>query len=123
MFRDDAQTHAAIRLLLGTIPGLARMWTETGPTDEAAHVVEGTSSAMSSGEVLLVRVAFDLYNGQGGASFGRVLNTLGNEPLNALGALLVAFTQSPEAIEVWIAAQRARTRDSKPRPIEGTARH
>ena len=38
MFRDEKQTHSAIRALLATLPGLGRLWTDTGPTDEAAEV-------------------------------------------------------------------------------------
>jgi len=60
MFRDEKQTHRAICTLLDTIPGLGRYWTDTGPTEEAARVVEQGGGALSSGEALLVRVAFDL---------------------------------------------------------------
>ena len=103
MFQTETQTHAAIGSLLTTIPGLGRYWTATGPTEEAARVMEGRGEALSSGEELLLRVAFDLWNGRGGADFGRMFGTLGNEPLAALGSLLVAVTQGPEAIDAWIA--------------------
>ena len=104
MFRDEAQTHRAIRTLLDTIPELGRYWTDTGPTEEAARVVEQGGGALSSGEALLVRVAFDLWNGRGGADLGRVVHTLGSEPLAALGTLLVAMSGPDDAaIDAWIA--------------------
>ena len=103
MFQTEAQTHAAIRTLLDTIPGLGRYWTATGPTDEAARVVEQGGGALSSGEALLVRVGFALWNGHGRADFGRMLATLSPEVLTALGSLLVAMAQGSEAIDGWIA--------------------
>jgi hypothetical protein len=104
MFRDEAQTHRAIRALLDTTPKLERYWTDTGPTEEAARVVAQSGAALSSGEWLLLRVAFDLWNGRGGADFGRVVHTLGSEPLAALGTLLVAVSQPDDpAIDAWIA--------------------
>lgn len=112
MFRDEAQTHAAIRTLLDTLPGLGRLWTDTGPTDEAVRLVETRGGALSSGEALLVFVAFDLWNGQGGAQLGRVFHILSAEPLAALGLLLAAVTRGPDAIDAWIAAQRAPSRGS-----------
>lgn len=106
MFRDEKQTHSAIRALLATLPGLGRLWTDTGPTDEAARTLEGGGPAMSTGEALLVRVAFDLWNKGGNAPLGHVINTLGNAPLAALGGLLVALTQRPEALDAWINTTR-----------------
>ena len=104
MFRDEEQTHRAIRTFLDTIPGLGRYWTDTGPTEEAGRVVEQRGGALSSGEALLVRVAFDLWNGRGGADFGRVVHTLGSEPLAALGALLKAMSHPDDAaIDQWLA--------------------
>ena len=103
MFRDEKQTHRAIRTLLDTIPGLGRYWTDTGPTEEAARVVEQYGGALSSGEWLLLRVGFDLWNGQGHADFGRMLGTLGPVPLGVLGSLLVAMRNTdPAAIDRWI---------------------
>lgn len=113
MFRDDTQAHAAIRTLLDTIPKLGRFWTDTGPTDEAVRLVEARGGALSSGEALLVFVAFDLYNGRGGAQLSRVIHTLGNEPLSALGSLLVSLTHGPEAIDTWIATQRGRAAERR----------
>lgn len=103
MFRSEAQTHAAIRTLLETIPGLGRYWTTTGPTEEAARVVEQGDGGLSSGEALLLRAGFDLWNGQGRADFGRMFAVLGAAPLAAVGSLLVAVTEGPEAIDGWIA--------------------
>jgi hypothetical protein len=104
MFRNEPQTHTAIRTLLGTIPRLDRYWTDTGPTEEAARLVTQYGGALSAGEWLLLRVGFDLWNGRGGADFGRVVHTLGSEPLAALGSLLVAISNPDDtAIDQWIA--------------------
>ena len=112
MFRDEQQTHRAIRTLLDT-SGLGRYWTDTGPTEEAARIVEQRGGALSAGEALLVVVGFDLWNGHGGADFGRVAHTLGSDALAALGSLLVAMSNPDEgAIDGWIART---ARPSSPR--------
>jgi len=108
MFRDEAQTPAAIRRLLATVyRDVDRWWTDKGPTEAAVRVVTERDGPLSAGEVLMVFVAFDVWTGGGGATLSRVLAVLGNEPLAALGSLMVAIARGPEAIDAWTAQQPA----------------
>ena len=62
MFRTEAQQCKAIRVLLSSLR-LDHLWTAQGPTEHACQFLE--SSPLSSGEQILLRCAFDLWNGAG----------------------------------------------------------
>jgi hypothetical protein len=104
-FRDDRQKHEVIGALLG--PRLAAYWGETGPTELAFQVLERGSPTLSQGEALLILFAFDLWNGQGHASLGKVLGVTDAETLRRIGSLLVALSSeyAEEAIDLWIAQE------------------
>jgi len=82
MWRNEAHQCAVIRKLLAPHPAIARLWTSQGPTELACEYLEG--SPLSSGEQLLLRVAFDIWNGGGGAKVGELLHTLDERNLRAV---------------------------------------
>jgi hypothetical protein len=84
MWRSERQQCEVIRRLLAPHHALARLWTPTGPTDKACQLLEDDGGPMSSGEVLLLRVAFDIWNGGGGAKVGDLLSTLDERNLRAV---------------------------------------
>lgn len=68
MFATTAQQCQAIRLLLSSLR-LEHLWTAKGPTRQAINYLEG--SPLSHGEQVLIRCAFDFWNGQGKVTLGR----------------------------------------------------
>jgi hypothetical protein len=48
MFRDDAQTFSAVMVLLHSVR-LERLWTASGPTNEAVELAEKRGGPMSHG--------------------------------------------------------------------------
>lgn len=103
MFQNDTQRCQAIRVLLSSL-GLERMWTTTGPTDEACELLEQKGGYLSSGERLLLFVAFDMWNGDGHADFGKLLYSLDGARQRLVGELLVAMSaETNQTIDAWIA--------------------
>jgi hypothetical protein len=61
-------------------------------TNDAENVIadlEQDGGPLSSGEILLLRVAFDLWNGGGGAKVGELLATLDGRNLRAVALALL----------------------------------
>lgn len=103
MFRNDVQKCDAIRVLLG--PALARtFWNSKGPTEVACNLVERRGIPLSHRERILLFVAFDLWNGDGHADLGQIVNVLDSEDLRRIGTLLVAIASQhgDRAIDTWI---------------------
>lgn len=98
MFRDERQQVAVCRALLKRVR-LERLWTHDGPTEEAVDLLE--ASPLSHGEHLMLRVAFDFWNGRGEARLAELLATLDGPNLRAIGTLLGAMADSSE-IEQWL---------------------
>lgn len=107
-FRDDAQACRAIAALLeaSELPPLRGLWTPTGPTSEAVELVEAGGGAMSSGEAVMLRAAFDFWNGQGGATLDALLHTLDPRRAGLVCGLVLAVHEGGEAVERWIAGSR-----------------
>jgi hypothetical protein len=105
MFENDGQRCEAILVLLASLR-LERLWTMKGPTDEACELLEQRGGYLSSGERLLLFVAFDMWNGDGHADFGRLLYSLDGERQTMVGLFLIAMAQGSHAIDQWIEAQR-----------------
>lgn len=86
MWRSERQRNDTILALLKTArlytpehPTFDRgLWTEDGPTDLACDYIE-KGCPLSHGETLVLQVAFDIWNGAGGAKVGELLSTL-DEP-------------------------------------------
>jgi hypothetical protein len=106
LFRDDAQACAAIGVLLGAA-GLERLWTCTGPTPDADLLTVGEGVALSAGEWLLLRAAYDLWNGKGGLAFAEVARGLSGEPARMLFTLTTAVSTSPTAVDHWLSEHGA----------------
>ena len=61
MFRSDAQLARACRALCSRA-GLGRLWTATGPTDEAIEIFEANGGPLSSGERVMLLAAWAFWN-------------------------------------------------------------
>ena len=106
MFRDDRQLAAVCQALCGLVR-LPTLWTATGPTDRAEGLKQG-GGPLSHGEKVMLFVAWAVWNGQGGLTFGEVINTLDGANLEAVGELLVALGEGSTAIEGWLEQYGAR---------------
>lgn len=84
MWRNERQQCAVIQKLLAPHPAIAGLWTSTGPTKLACTLLEQNGGPLSSGEILLLRVAFDIWNGHGKAEVGELLATLDEGNLRAV---------------------------------------
>lgn len=102
-FRHDAQACRAILALFeaSELPRLRGLWGPSGPTSEAVELVKG--GALSSGELAMLRAAFDFWNGQGGATLDALLHTLDLPRARLVCGLVLAVHEGGEAVERWIA--------------------
>jgi len=105
MFRSTKQQCQAIRILLRSLR-LDHLWTETEPTKQAVNYLAG--SPMSHGEEVLLRCAFDFWNGEGRVELGRdLLGVLDNMRLERVLTLALAVNASAEAVDKWISSNGA----------------
>ena len=109
MFRSDAQLARVCRAFCGRAR-LGRLWTEDGPTDEAMAVLENDGGALSSGERIVVLIAWSLWNGQGRVTVADVLHRLDSTSLVMLGKLLLAVAAGGSTIDAWLAETEERLR-------------
>jgi len=100
-FRDDQQIAACCIVLCRSVR-LASAWTLNGPTLFALNVRDG-KTGVSSGEGLLVRMAFDLWNGEGGVTFSRMIDSLDGVRMRMVAGLLAACATSSAAVDGWLA--------------------
>lgn len=86
-WKDERTACQAIRrMLAGT--HLQHLWTEDGPTPDACDLLDAGGGPLSHGQQVMLRAAFDLWNGQGNATLGDLVNVLDTKNLRAvLGAL------------------------------------
>lgn len=101
MFRNDRQACLAIRALLATLHPLRAAWTLDGPTEQAVAWLR--RSSLSHGEEVMLRVAFDLWNGDGGAKLADLIGVLDAKRSEAVLGLLLALNRGPRAVDEWIA--------------------
>lgn len=101
MFKNDQQICACIRVLLHSAR-LEQLWTATGPTDEALALLRDKGGYLSSGERLMLFVAFDFWNGQGNAEFGKLINVLDADKLGLVCSLAIAVAEGEEAVAFWL---------------------
>jgi hypothetical protein len=107
MFKSEAQQCKAIELLLSSV-GLQYqyLWTARGPTEQACKLLE--RSPLSLGDQLLLRGAFDLWNGAGKVLLcDDLLGAL--DPARSLMLLLLvmAVNSGGSAVDEWIARGQA----------------
>jgi hypothetical protein len=103
-FRDRAQRAAVCATLTQEIWG-GPYWTAEGPSLKANHDWVWRSS-LSTGERILICVALDLWNRSGAAEIGDLLRHLDHSHVCRIGALLVAISAGPAAIDRWLAEYR-----------------
>jgi hypothetical protein len=102
MFRDDQQACRAIRVLLGSVfRDVDALWPETGPTPLSLRYLK--ASPLSHGEYLMLQVAFDFWNGHGGAKFADLISVLDQRPLVFVCELATAVPNGPDAVDAWVA--------------------
>jgi hypothetical protein len=100
MFRDERQRLDVVRIWLGSL-GLERFWTIDGPTEAAIKVVR-SGSPLSHGQTVMLRIAFDIWNGEGNARFADCLYVLDSTRMRLIGTFIVAFAAGGHAIDRWI---------------------
>jgi hypothetical protein len=99
MMRNDAQLNAVCTAVCRRM-GKPSLWRSSGPTELAFSWVE--ASPLSSGERVLLLLAFAIYNGSGGLSVGSLLATLSGNQLAFVGSLLVAIGNGAAGVDEWL---------------------
>lgn len=104
MFRDDTQRAKAIQLMLSNLVNaeVRGLWTERGPTELAFSIQDRGGGPYSTGENLMLRVAWDFWNGSGHADFGDVVGRLDPHNLRAALSLGLALAGGGAAVDAWI---------------------
>lgn len=109
MFKTEKQQCEAIRCLLASL-NLHRFWTLKGPTRQACVDLEG--SPLSSGEQVMLRVAFDFWNGAGKVMLYRdLMGTLDSTRLFKIATLMLAANAGGDAVDEWIVKEMAEQRE------------
>lgn len=83
-------------------------WSSAGPSRVARNIRDGQVVASGDEEFLLLMLAFDLHDGTGEAKAYDLLTSLDPPELAAVGSLLVALSEGPDAVGRWLQAQRVR---------------
>lgn len=99
-FRDDEQRARACVALCACV-NLRGAWTLDGPAPLALAVAEGRAP-LSSGEALLVRVAWAFWNGEHGPTLADLVGVLDPRRMNVVASLLVAHADGADAIDAWL---------------------
>lgn len=90
MWRSEQARNEAILKMLSTTPGVLRVWSNRGPSDEAVRLLDADGGYLSSGERLLLKAAFDLWNGRGHCRVDELLDALDEKRLRAVAEALMA---------------------------------
>ena len=107
------QLAGACQVLSGAA-GFADLWTLDGPTDVAEGVRDAmrTAAARAAGvadwEALLVRLAWDVWDGSGRVTAAELLS-LSGPLLETVGTLLAAMGKGPRAVDEWLRLERGLT--------------
>lgn len=89
MWQTDTQAAETIARMLKVLHR-DELWDADGPTRAACDYLEAGGGPLSHGEQVLLRVAFDLWNGKGKATIDDLVNVLDDRCLQAvLRAVLV----------------------------------
>jgi hypothetical protein len=103
MWSNEQQQCVAIRALLRRVH-LESLWAETGPTVRASELLMDGGGPMSHGEAVMLRIAFDLWNGGGKATVDDLLSVLDGGNLAAVGSLLIELSNARPDIDKWVVA-------------------
>jgi hypothetical protein len=98
MWANERARNEAIRRMLGDRT-LKRFWTDRGPTQEAMALLEAGGGYLSSVERVMLRTAFDLWNGSGKCLVSDLLDTLDEERLQAVAEAILARDAGGERVE------------------------
>ena len=103
MFSSETQLSRVCRAFCAR-GRLTELWTDEGPTVQARDLAERGGGPLSSGERLLLLVAWSLWTACSHVTVGEVLYNLDSTSLTMLGKLMIAAGQGGgEAIEAWLA--------------------
>jgi hypothetical protein len=109
MFKNEEQQCTAIRCLLASL-NLHHFWTPKGPTKQAVDYLDG--SPLSTGEQVMLRCAFDFWNGEGKVMLYRdLLGVLDSTRLHKVLSLALAANSGAAAVENWITIEMAEQRE------------
>lgn len=113
MFRCEAQLARACRALCDRA-GLGRMWTASGPSDEAIALFEAGGGPLSSGESVVLLSAWAFWNSAEKATLADVVYRLDDKNLRAVATLMLAVAGGGHAIDEWLAAMEQDTGRAEP---------
>lgn len=103
MLRDGQ--IARIANVLCARAGIENAWVNGRPTNEVVRIQK--ERTRSSGELILVDIAFSVFNGYGKANVSDVIHVLDGQHLRMVGELLTAIGKSEEDggddAEAWLA--------------------
>jgi hypothetical protein len=113
-FANDVQRGRVCAALTAWIPG-APHWRPRPelsdvprPTDHVFKVIDGEVPCAGS-EREMMRIAVDMWNGNGGSSFATALHSFDRRNLAMVGSLLVAIAGETSAdVERWLAQYEGR---------------
>jgi hypothetical protein len=101
VFESEAQRARVCRVLCERAR-LGGMWTGEGPTEEAVLLLQRDGGPLSSGERIVLLVAFAVWSGEGKVLLDDVVCRLDQRNLHAIGTLMAAVANGGCAIEQWI---------------------
>lgn len=103
MFQNDTQRVAVCRAILQRV-GLSTLWVSSGPTEAAFAYLK---APLSAGEGLLVRIAWDTWNGSGKVSLAEMFARLSKSHVYVITALIDAVAEGPDCVDEWLDDQGA----------------
>jgi hypothetical protein len=106
LFRDDEQASAAIRVVLASA-GIAYLWDEGGPTQEAKRLRIERTATLSPAEHVLLLTGFDLWAREGRVTLVDLLERVEGESLQALLSLSAAVSAGLLAVDQWLSESSA----------------
>ncbi len=109
MFQNTRQQAAVCHQLCVEARIPMRMWTiePPEPTEDAVKVCKGITR-LSRHESLMVRAAWDIWNGYGKVEIVELVEVLNSHNLKTVADCLKAIANGPEAIDRWLRGESAR---------------
>jgi hypothetical protein len=103
-FRNHVQRARIARTLLKMVR-LGGLFEQNGPQADAEfYLRRAERSGLSTGEVIMLRLAFDIWNGDGHVEFGRVFiaNRLDLDKERAIAELVLAGQDGSAGLDRWL---------------------